>query len=74
MVGPSAAPTTLALVDLDQAGVARYAFYLTGTAAADLDYPALAAAFHPIVAASRDATGRDAGGGAAAGADWCWHG
>ena len=26
--GPSAAPTTLALVDLDQAGVASYAFYL----------------------------------------------
>ena len=38
--GPSAAPTTLALVDLDQAGVASYAFYLAGTAAADLDYPA----------------------------------
>jgi fructokinase len=46
--GPSAAPTTLALVDLDQAGVASYAFYLTGTAAADLDYPALAGAFHAI--------------------------
>ena len=68
--GPSAAPTTLALVDLDQSGVASYAFYLTGTAAADLDYPPLAAAFHPIVAAARDATGRDAGGAntAAAGA------
>jgi len=46
--GPSAAPTTLALVDLDEAGVASYAFYLAGTAAADLDYPALAAAFHAI--------------------------
>jgi fructokinase len=48
--GPSAAPTTLALVDLDQAGVASYAFYLTGTAAADLDYPALATAFQAILA------------------------
>jgi fructokinase len=46
---PSAAPTTLALVDLDEAGVASYAFYLTGTAAADLDYPALAAAFDPVL-------------------------
>ena len=48
--GPSAAPTTLALVDLDQAGVASYAFYLAGTAAADLDYPAMAAAFRAILA------------------------
>jgi fructokinase len=48
--GPSAAPTTLALVDLDEAGVASYSFYLAGTAAADLDYPALAAAFHAILA------------------------
>jgi len=48
--GPSAAPTTLALVDLDQAGVASYAFYLDGTAAADLDYPPLAAAFAAILA------------------------
>jgi fructokinase len=46
----SAAPTTLALVDLDQSGVASYAFYLTGTAAADLDYPPLAAAFAAILA------------------------
>jgi fructokinase len=50
VAGPSAAPTTLALVDLDQAGVASYSFYLEGTAAADLDYPALAAAFNAIVA------------------------
>ena len=50
---PSAAPTTLALVDLDQAGVASYAFYLTGTAAADLDYPPLAAAFAAILAEAR---------------------
>ena len=53
--GPSAAPTTLALVDLDQAGVASYAFYLTGTAAADLDYPPLAAAFAAILAQARAA-------------------
>jgi len=52
---PSAAPTTLALVDLDQAGVASYAFYLTGTAAADLDYPPLAAAFAAILAQARAA-------------------
>ena len=50
---PSAAPTTLALVDLDQAGVASYAFYLEGTAAADLDYPPLAAAFAAILAQAR---------------------
>jgi fructokinase len=43
--GPSAAPTTLALVDLDEAGVASYSFYLDGTAAADLDYPAMAAGY-----------------------------
>jgi fructokinase len=60
--GPSAAPTTLALVDLDQAGVASYAFYLDGTAAADLDYPALAAAFHAILADARAPTGSDATG------------
>ena len=54
--GPSAAPTTLALVDLDQAGVASYAFYLTGTAAADLDYPPLAAAFAAILAEARATT------------------
>jgi fructokinase len=51
--GPSAAPTTLALVDLDQAGVASYGFYLAGTAAADLDYPAMAAAFRAILAQAR---------------------
>ena len=51
--GRSAAPTTLALVDLDQAGVASYAFYLAGTAAADLEYPALAAAFEATLAEAR---------------------
>ena len=60
--GPSAAPTTLALVDLDQAGVASYAFYLAGTAAADLDYPALAAAFHAILAEARVTRGAAASG------------
>jgi fructokinase len=72
--GPSAAPTTLALVDLDQSGVASYAFYLTGTAAADLDYPPLAAAFAAILAEARaaddvDATGTDAAAADAAAAD-----
>jgi fructokinase len=38
------APTTLAAVDVDPAGAARYRFYLAGTSAADLDYPLLAAA------------------------------
>jgi fructokinase len=60
--GPSAAPTTLALVDLDQAGVASYAFYLDGTAAADLDYPALAAAFHATLADARAPAGPGATG------------
>ena len=55
--GPSAAPTTLALVDLDQAGVASYGFYLAGTAAADLDYPAMAAAFRTILADAGAARG-----------------
>jgi fructokinase len=41
---PSAAPSTLAVADLDQAGVPSFRFYLTGTAAADADYPALRAA------------------------------
>src|ERR1700722_1091004 len=54
--GPAAAPTTLALVDLDQSGVASYAFYLTGTAAADLDSPPLAAAFAAILAEARPPT------------------
>jgi fructokinase len=60
--GPSAAPTTLALVDLDEAGVASYAFYLAGTAAADVEYPALAAAFGAILA---DAAGAGAAGAVA---------
>jgi fructokinase len=59
---PSAAPTTLALVDLDQSGVASYAFYLTGTAAADLDYPPLAAAFAAILAEARATAGSAAAG------------
>lgn len=39
-----AAPTTLALADVDSDGVARYHFYLAGTAACALDYPQLSAA------------------------------
>jgi fructokinase len=65
--GPSAAPTTLALVDLDQSGVASYAFYLTGTAAADLHYPPLAAAFAAILAEARAPAAPDATGGRAVG-------
>jgi fructokinase len=48
---PSAAPSTLAVADLDQAGAASYAFHLAGTAAADADYPALRAALPDGVAA-----------------------
>jgi fructokinase len=38
---PSARPTTLALVAVDEAGVASYSFYLDGTSAADLGYDAI---------------------------------
>jgi fructokinase len=38
---PSAAPSTLAVATVDQAGVASYSFYLEATAAADLSYEAL---------------------------------
>src|SRR5690242_12364783 len=41
---PTGLPTTLALVDLDTAGVPRYRFYLDGTSAPALEYPVLAAA------------------------------
>jgi fructokinase len=37
---PSGRPSTLAVVSLDDAGVASYTFYLDGTSVADLDYPA----------------------------------
>jgi fructokinase len=36
-------PTTLALLDIDQAGVARYRFYLSGTSAAALPHASLPA-------------------------------
>ena len=36
--GQAAGPTTLAVVHLDLAGVPEYSFYLTGTAAAELDH------------------------------------
>ena len=42
--GLTDAPTTLAVVDLDPAGSPQYHFYLDGTSAAALEYPALAAA------------------------------
>ena len=41
---PSAEPSTAAVADVDQAGVASYAFYLAGTAGADLTYEDLRAA------------------------------
>ncbi len=47
----AAAPTTLAVADVGRDGAARYAFYLTGTAAADLDYPVLCAALPDDVVA-----------------------
>jgi fructokinase len=48
---PTSAPTTLAAVDVDPAGVAQYHFYLTGTSAAELDYPLLSGALPPDVTA-----------------------
>ena len=41
---PSSAPTSLAVAEVDPAGIARYGFYLTGTSAADLRHAALATA------------------------------
>jgi fructokinase len=41
---PSAAPSTLAVADVDADGLASYRFYLAGTSAGDADYPALRAA------------------------------
>ena len=38
---PADAPTTLAVVDVDPAGSPRYRFYLDGTSAPSLEYPAL---------------------------------
>jgi fructokinase len=48
---PSEAPSTLAVAEIDPAGIARYGFYLAGTAAADLEYQALTAALPPGVTA-----------------------
>ncbi len=48
---PSAAPTTLAVAEIDPEGIARYGFYLTATAAADLEYPVLRAALPDGVSA-----------------------
>lgn len=43
------APTTLAAVDVDQAGVPSFRFYLAGTSAAALEYPSLSAALPSAV-------------------------
>jgi fructokinase len=48
---PSSRPSTLAVATLDPAGVADYAFYLDGTAAADVTLPALRAALPDEVTA-----------------------
>ncbi len=48
---PSPAPSTLAVAEIDPAGIARDGFYLTATAAADLEYPVLRAALPDRVAA-----------------------
>lgn len=53
---PSSAPTTLAVADVDPAGIARYGFYLTGTSAADLDHQALATALDALRADGRPLT------------------
>lgn len=45
------APTTLAVVDVDSGGLPRYRFYLAGTSAPALDYPALAQALPDDVTA-----------------------
>ncbi len=44
VTGPTDAPTTLAVVDVDPAGSPRYRFYTDGTSAPALEYPALAGA------------------------------
>lgn len=48
----SGSPTTLAVADVDDAGVASYHFYLDGTAAADVEYDALRAALAGDLAAA----------------------
>jgi len=53
---PSSAPSTLAVADVDSAGLARYGFYLTGTAAADLDHVTLAGALATLAAAGHRTT------------------
>jgi fructokinase len=53
---PSRTPTTLAVADVDSAGVARYGFYLAETAAADLDHAALATALAALAAGGHRTT------------------
>ena len=49
--GRASAPTTLAMVHLDAAGVASYSFYLDGTSAVGLDAADVAALPPPVAAA-----------------------
>jgi fructokinase len=56
VLGPSPEPTTLAVADVDSAGVARYGFYLRDTAAADLDHASLAGALAALAAAGHRTT------------------
>jgi fructokinase len=53
---PSGRPSTLAVANLDHAGVAAYTFYLDGTAAADLDYAAARQALQALQALPAQAT------------------
>jgi fructokinase len=48
---PADAPTTLAVVDVDAGGAARYRFYLAGTSSCALEYPLLSAALPDDVTA-----------------------
>ena len=48
---PSSRPSTLAVVAVDDAGVASYSFYLDGTSVADLDYAAARRALPAAVSA-----------------------
>jgi fructokinase len=48
---PTAAPTTLAVVNVNPAGAPRYQFYLSGTSASSLDHPLMSASLPDQVTA-----------------------